>query len=518
MRSRFHGLRPLGLIATAVLAIAAGRALATPSLVMDVATGNILYENEATHPWFPASVTKLMTVYVALSAVRDHQISLDTPLVVSRYAASMPPSKMGFRPGIEVTLGNALKMLMVKSPNDVAITIAEGIAGSVPAFAEDMNDAAARLGMKQSHFVNPNGLHNPQHYSSARDLAVLARAIYLTFPQYADLFDIGAMRVDGKIIPNHNDMLGRYPGADGMKTGFTCDAGFNLVASATRGGHHYLAVVLGAPTPRERLVRTAVLLDRAFAGVDQPQPMDADEPTGGAPEDMRDLVCHRRGRAMTAFQAETDRLEAPLLTLGQRPSSPLGVFSTSALALETPAALRIAMMPMPVFDPVPLSVGPAPGYSGPVAGPRPPHTPVGTPLLADTAPIATPAASEPDEDSPEAGADHHAGAKVAANDQGDADAAPPPGKHQKIAEAKSHKKAVKAPAKGHAKHKAAKGKAAKAKHASHVAKSKPGKKAKAGKPAKAKAKGKAAKPAAQKSKAKKPAGKSHAKHSAHASH
>ena len=201
MRLRFHGLRPLGLIAAAVLMIAAGRALATPSLVMDVATGNVLYENEATHPWFPASVTKLMTVYVALSAVRDHQISLDTPLVVSRYAASMPPSKMGFRPGTEVTLGNALKMLMVKSPNDIAITIAEGIAGSVAAFADDMNDAAARLGMKQSHFVNPNGLHNPEHYSSARDLAVLARAIYLTFPQYADLFDIGAMRVDGRIIP-----------------------------------------------------------------------------------------------------------------------------------------------------------------------------------------------------------------------------------------------------------------------------------------------------------------------------
>ncbi|MEJ0050662.1 MAG: serine hydrolase [Methylovirgula sp.] len=512
MRLRFHGLRTLGLIAAAVLMIVAGRALATPSLVMDVATGNVLYENEATHPWYPASVTKLMTVYVALSAVRDHQISLDTPLVVSRYAASMPPSKMGFRPGTEVTLGNALKMLMVKSPNDVAITIAEGIAGSVPAFAEDMNASAAQLGMRQSHFVNPNGLHNPEHYSSARDLAVLARAIYLTFPQYADLFDIGAMRVDGKIIPNHNDMLGRYPGADGMKTGFTCDSGFNLVASATRGNHHYLAVVLGAPTPRERMVRTAVLLDRAFAGIDQPQPMDADEPIGGAPEDMRDLVCHRRGRAMTAFQAETDRLEAPLLTLGQR-SSALGVFTSAALAQETPAALRIAMMPVPVFDPVTLTTGPTPGYNGPIAGPRPPHTPVGTPILADNAPVAASAANEPDEDTPQAGAAHHAGAKVAASDEGDADPPPPPSKHQKvvkkIATAKSHKKVV---AKEHGKHKAAKGKAAKSKHASHAAKAKPGK------PAKAKVKSKTAKPASKKAKATKAAGKSHGKHSSHASH
>ena len=511
MRLRLHGL-----VAAALLVFAAGRALATPSLVMDVATGDVLYENEATRPWFPASLTKLITVNVTLSAVRDHQISLDTPLVVSRYAASMPPSKMGFRPGTEVTLGNALKMLMVKSPNDIAITIAEGVAGSVDAFADDMNAAAAQLGMKQSHFVNPNGLPNPDHYSSARDLAVLGRALYRTFPQYADLFDIGAMRVDGKVIPNHNDMLGRYPGADGMKTGFTCDAGFNLVASATRGNRHYIAVVLGAPTPRERLVRTAVLLDRAFDGIDQPQPMDADEPTGGEPEDLRELVCHRRSHAMAVFQAETDRLEAPLLTIGQKSGAPFGLFTASALAQETPAALRIAMMPVPAFDPEPVSVGAEPGYKGPIAGPRPPHTPVGTPLLADTAPLAKPPAAEPNEDAPEVAANDHDSAKVAAAAGGDADAShlSKAKKHAKIGKAKSHAKvAAKAP---HGKHKLAKaGKASKSKLALHKTKAKPAKLAKA-KLAKAKPhKGAAKKVAAKTLKAKKLASKSHAKHSAH---
>jgi len=507
-------LRLHGLIAAALFIVAGGHAVATPSLVMDVATGNVLYENEASQPWFPASLTKLMTVYVALSAVRDHQISLDTPLVVSRYAASMPPSKMGFRPGTEVTLGNALKMLMVKSPNDIAITIAEGVAGSVDAFADDMNAAAAQLGMKQSHFLNPNGLPNPDHYSSARDLAVLGRALYQTFPQYSGLFDIGAMRVDGKIIPNHNDMLGRYPGADGMKTGFTCDAGFNLVASATRGNHHYIAVVLGAPTPRERLVRTAVLLDRAFAGIDQPQPMNVDEPTGGAPEDMRELICHRRSHAMAAFQAETDRLEAPLLTIGQKGGAPFGLFTASALAQETPAALRIAMMPVPVFDPEPISVGPEPGYSGPIAGPRPPHTPVGTPLLADTAPLAKPPAAEPNEDAPDAAADSHEQPKVAAADDSDTGAKhPAKAKKAKVAKAKSHAKvAAKA---AHGKHKLAKNtkaskSAAKSKLALHKAKTKPVKLAK-GKTHKAAAK----KVAAKKVKAKKLAGKSHTKHAAH---
>ncbi len=401
---------------------------------MDVATGNVLYENEATHPWYPASVTKLMTVYVALSAVRDHQISLDTPLVVSRYAASMPPSKMGFRPGTEVTLGNALKMLMVKSPNDIAITIAEGIAGSVPAFAEDMNASAAQLGMRQSHFVNPNGLHNPEHYSSARDLAVLARAIYLTFPQYADLFDIGAMRVDGRIIPNHNDMLGRYPGADGMKTGFTCDSGFNLVASATRGNHHYLAVILGAPTPRERMIRTAVLLDRAFAGIDQ-----------------RAAYGCRRAHRRSAGRYAGSRLSSPRPCHDGVPSGnrPLGGAAADTRP-EIVAAWRLHGVgpgggdagrfadcddAVPVFDPVTLTTGPAAGYSGPIAGPRPPHTPIGTPLLADTAPITPPAANGPDEDSPEAGAAHHVGAKVAASDEGDADPPAPPSKHQKITKA-----------------------------------------------------------------------------------
>ena len=318
---------------------------------MDVATGNVLYENEATQPWYPASLTKLMTVYVALSAVRDHQISLDTPLVVSRRAASMPPSKMGFKPGTEVTLGNALKMLMVKSPNDLAITIAEGIAGSVEAFADDMNDAAGRLGMTETDFVNPNGLHNPDHYSSARDLAILGRAIYLTFPQYADLFDIGAIRVGDQIIRNHNNMLGRYPGVDGMKTGFTCNAGFNLVASATRGNRHYIAVVLGAPSAQTRLVRTAVLLDRAFTGVDHPQPMEADGPTGGTPEDMHRSACRRRSRAVGAFQAETDRWKSRCWRSVKGRNRRSGLFSASALAQETPVALRIAMMPEPAFDP-----------------------------------------------------------------------------------------------------------------------------------------------------------------------
>ena len=136
-------------------------------------------------------------------------------------AASMIPSKMGFRPGTLVTLDNALKMLMVKSPNDIAVTIAEGISGSVPAFADEMNAYAAKIGLHESHFANPNGLPDPNHWSSARDMAMIARALILQFPEEHDLFNIGQLQFGGKLIPNHNGLLGRYDGVDGMKTGYT---------------------------------------------------------------------------------------------------------------------------------------------------------------------------------------------------------------------------------------------------------------------------------------------------------
>ncbi len=270
-------------------------------------------------PWYPASVTKLMTVFVALSAVRDHRIALDTPLAVSARAAMMPPSKMGFRPGSLVTLDNALKMLMVKSANDIAVVIAEGVSGSVEAFAEDMNGTARELGLTQSHFVNPNGLPDPEHVSSARDLAILARALYLTFPEQANLFNIGAMRLGGQIIPNHNNLLGRYPGADGMKTGFTCAAGWNLVASASRDGRKLIAVILGAPSLRSRTIMAAALFDRGFAGIDRPSKSLADLAaqtsmnSPAAAPDMHQTTCRKRGKAVAQFNADLDRLMAPLL-------------------------------------------------------------------------------------------------------------------------------------------------------------------------------------------------------------
>ena len=325
--------------------------LANPTLVVDAATGDVLYKDMATAPWYPASLTKLMTVYVALSKVREGKIALDTPMRVSAYAASMIPSKMGFRPGTLVTLDNALKMLMVKSPNDVAVTIAEGISGSVPAFATEMNDYAAKIGLHESHFMNPNGLPDPQHYSSARDMAMIARALIREFPEENGLFNIVALQFGGKIIPNHNGLLGRYPGVDGMKTGYTCDAGFNVVESATRGDRRLLVVVLGAPSVRERDLRSVALFERYFGGASSSFGNVGDLPASSIvePPDLRKQVCGP-GRHDLIAEAEAEDATIDLVPGAAAPVAPM--FSRAPERADVIAAAASPAKPAAAADPL----------------------------------------------------------------------------------------------------------------------------------------------------------------------
>jgi D-alanyl-D-alanine carboxypeptidase len=356
----------------ASLALGAASAQATPYLVVDADSDQVLMENEATAPWYPASLTKLMTVYVALDAVRSGKLTLDTPLIMSARAARMPPSKMGFRPGTEVTLDNALKMLMVKSPNDVAVMVAEGVSGSVEAFADEMNADAQRLGLHESHFVNPNGLHTPAHVSSARDMATIARALLREFPDHADLFSIGALQLGRQYIPNHNGLLGRYPGADGMKTGFTCPAGFNVVASATNHSRRLIVVVLGAPTARVRNQEAADLFDRGFAGGGGSGGSLESLPSGSGAPDPHANVCLHRNAAMLAAAAEDDSLSDPTQ---QGSAGRAGILGTPLGALFAPVVVHTQLTYERIrFDPVPVYIGPAPGWKGPALGARPTTT------------------------------------------------------------------------------------------------------------------------------------------------
>ena len=362
----------LSTITWLALATIASPALANPTLVIDVDSGQVLIESQPTANWYPASLTKLMTVYVALHAVRDGRVTMDTPFLVSARAANMPPSKMGFRPGTQVTLDNALKMLMVKSPNDVAITVAEGVSGSVEAFADEMNAAAARLGLRESHFVNPNGLPDSRQVSSARDMAMIGRALLKEFPEESDLFSIGALQLGAQIIPTHNGLIGRYPGADGMKTGFTCAAGFNVVASATHGGRRLIAVVLGSSSARMRTAEAAALFDRGFnqwgGGLGAIESLPS--PGVGAAPDMHQEICSRHGRAAMIAGEEED-LAAPIApSAGGR----IGAGGSSVYAMVATAAAPVTrglVATEPVhFDPIPVFVGPKPGWTGPIAAAR----------------------------------------------------------------------------------------------------------------------------------------------------
>ena len=354
---------------SAALALGAASVQATPYLVVDADSDQVLMENEATAPWYPASLTKLMTVYVALDAVRNGKLTLDTPLVMSARAARMPPSKMGFRPGTEVTLDNSLKMLMVKSPNDVAVMVAEGVSGSIEAFADDMNADAQRLGLHESHFVNPNGLHNPAHVSSARDMATIARALLREFPDHADLFSIGALQLGRQYILNHNGLLGRYPGADGMKTGFTCPAGFNVVASANHSGRRLIVVVLGAPSARSRNQEAADLFDRGFASGGGGSSLESLPSGSGPAPNMRADVClHRNAAALAAAEdgGIAQQAEAAAGSAGRA-----GMLPTPLAALFAPVAVHTELTYERIrFDPVPVYIGPAPGWKGPVLGAR----------------------------------------------------------------------------------------------------------------------------------------------------
>jgi D-alanyl-D-alanine carboxypeptidase len=264
-RSPSFPILAVAIVAGALVGLGNERAGAEALLLVEVDTGKVLHAENATYPWYPASVTKLMTTYTTLRAVREGRFTLDNLFAVSPIAASQAPTKMGFPVGTQVTVDNAIKMLMVKSANDMAVVLAEGVSGSIENFSAEMNRNAQRLGMTQTNYVNPNGLPADEQITSARDLAILARALIREFSEYDAYWHLPGIKLGKRVVYNYNTLLGRYPGADGMKTGFICASGFNLVASATRDGRRLIAVVLGAPSSGVRAVKAAHLLEQGFS-------------------------------------------------------------------------------------------------------------------------------------------------------------------------------------------------------------------------------------------------------------
>ncbi len=242
----------------------AGPAAAAGAILFDTTDGHVLYAEDADGPWYPASLTKMMTAYVAFQAVRDHKITFDTKIFISPHAQAQPPTRLGLKAGKDLPLGDALRALIMRSANDLAIAIAETIGGDEASFVKTMNQTAAELGMLHTHFINPNGLPAEQQFTTPRDMGLLAQALVRDFPEHGAMFSDTQATIGKVSISTHNALLGSFQGADGIKTGYTCASGYNLVASATRDGHRLVAVVLGDQTSAARNARAAALLEHGF--------------------------------------------------------------------------------------------------------------------------------------------------------------------------------------------------------------------------------------------------------------
>ena len=269
-------------------------AFATPLLLVDRDTLQVLYAQDAGQPWHPASLTKLMTAYVAFEEIAKGTVTLQTPVTLSKYALSQAPSRSGLKVDTSVSLEDALYILIVKSANDMAVAIAETIGGNEASFVAKMNDVAQRMGLTATHFVNANGLHDPRQVTTARDLAILSLYIEQSFPQYMQMFRTSVVRINGQKLESQNEILTTFAGAIGMKTGYVCASGLNLVADVDRNGRRLMAVVLGGSSGRDRNERAAELLLKGLSGAATGTGQNIlalPNAVGAAPVDMRPNIC-----------------------------------------------------------------------------------------------------------------------------------------------------------------------------------------------------------------------------------
>lgn len=242
-------------------------AYAVPQLLVDETSGEIVVSRDSDVLWHPASLTKLMTAHLAFEAIEQGRLSPDTPVVISHHAASMPPSKLGLPPGTSIPLDEALKVTLTRSMNDLATAIGETVAGgSEVDFVSLMNAEAKRLGMVSTRFTNASGLPDEAQVTTARDLALLAVAITRRHLSYEKYFSTQRLSYGSKVLKNTNTLLAKMPGTDGMKTGFVCSSGYNLINRITIRGHRYITVVMGAASVREREIMTGRMLSLVAAG------------------------------------------------------------------------------------------------------------------------------------------------------------------------------------------------------------------------------------------------------------
>lgn len=278
------------------------------AILINSDSGEVLYARQADATRFPASITKVMTLYVAFDELRRGNIRESDQIRISSRAASQPPSKLGLKPGATISVREAMGVIATRSANDIAVALAEFIAGSESGFSARMTREARRLGMERTTFLNATGLPNPGHVTTARDIATLSRAVIRDFPKRYPLFSQVSVDYEGQQIDNHNNLLKTLPGVDGIKTGYTNAAGFTLAASAVHDGVRLIAVVLGGPNRIKRDDNVTELLDTGFEVLER---RSRGENTTVAnnfaePDDLSDRVMDR----LASEQPATDGLVA----------------------------------------------------------------------------------------------------------------------------------------------------------------------------------------------------------------
>lgn len=311
---------PARLAAMALLLLAAtGVAHAEEtSVIIDGTTGLVLSEHHADDPHAPASLTKMMTMYLAFEALRDGRLKMTEKMHVSAHAAGMEPTKLGLRAGQTITVHDAILGMITKSANDAATVVAERLGkGSEARFVDAMNAQALLLGMSHTHFTNASGLPGGDETTTARDMSRLAMALYRDFPARAKLFATTQFRFRGRLVRGHNHLMAHYAGMDGLKTGYTNAAGYNLASTAVRNGHRLFGVVLGGDTWRARDHRMAELLDRGFADRARDAAVFA-----SAPHPQRHGLARRVLSALSPIgTAEAETLRPPPLQLAMPPAT-----------------------------------------------------------------------------------------------------------------------------------------------------------------------------------------------------
>ncbi len=259
--------------ALAAMLVVAMPAAAQPpryaAFMIDANSREVLYANAADEARHPASLTKMMTLYLVFDALEAGRLRIDDPVPISAYAAAQPPSRLGLRIGQSLSVDNAISVTAVKSANDIAVALAEKVGGSVPGFVAMMNARAQQLGMRNTHFSTPSGLTDPANVTTARDLAILGLALVQRHPRYYRYFGERDFVWNRATLINHNHLLGKMYGMDGIKTGYTVDSGFTLAASAVRGDRRLIAVVLGEPSLAARNRDAQALLEAGFSVLDR---------------------------------------------------------------------------------------------------------------------------------------------------------------------------------------------------------------------------------------------------------